>query len=133
MILQESKYKSIEPGGGIFSIPIEDLERLKKLRPVVIGIVKEILEGGPGSGNWGHKGRSGRRGGSLPTKAGSIIKALARSEAGRIRVPKVSGKLWRAARTARNIEVVASGSPFKIAKRLFNILVGRKVVSKLYR
>lgn len=27
---------------------------------------KGILEGGPGSGNWGHRGRPGMRGGSLP-------------------------------------------------------------------
>lgn len=96
-------------------------------------VIADLFEGGAGSGNWGHKGRPGRRGGSLPTKAGSIIKALAKSQAGAMRIPKLSGKLWRAARTSRNIEVALSGNPLKIAKRMFNILVGRKVVSKLYR
>jgi hypothetical protein len=96
-------------------------------------VLAALFEGGPGSGNWGHKGRPGRRGGSLPTKVGSIARALAKSEKGGLRVPKLSGKLWRAARTARNIEVIASGSPMKMLKRLINILVGRKIVSKLYR
>jgi hypothetical protein len=72
MILQESKFKSIEPESGIFSIPIEDLERLRKRRAVVIGIAKEILKGGPGSGFFGHKGRPGHWGGSIPTGGPSL-------------------------------------------------------------
>ena len=96
-------------------------------------VLAALFEGGSGSGNWGHKGRPGRRGGSLPTKAGSIARSLAKSERGALRVPKISGKLWRAARTARNIEVVASGSPMKMLRRLINILIGRKIVGKLYR
>jgi hypothetical protein len=66
MILRESKSKSIEPESGIFSIPIEDLERLRKRKAVVISIAKEVLEGGLGSGHWGHKGRPGMVGGSVP-------------------------------------------------------------------
>jgi hypothetical protein len=30
--------------------------------------INEIEKGGPGSGNWGHKGRKGKRGGSAPSK-----------------------------------------------------------------
>jgi hypothetical protein len=67
VILRESKSKSIEPESGIFSIPIEDLERLRKRRAVVISIAKEVLEGGLGSGHWGHKGRPGMVGGSTPS------------------------------------------------------------------
>ena len=96
-------------------------------------VLTALFEGGPGSGNWGHKGRPGMRGGSLPTKGTSIMKSLLKSEKGRIRIPRVSGKLWRAARTARNIEVLASGSPMKMLKRAVNILLGRSIVSRIYR
>jgi hypothetical protein len=90
----------------------------------------ELFEGGPGSGNWGHKGRPGKRGGSLPTKAGSIAKSILKGERGSVRV---SGKLWRAARKIRNIEVAMSGNPKTMVKRLFNRFIGRKIVSKIYR
>lgn len=93
-------------------------------------VLSALFEGGAGSGNWGHKGRPGKRGGSLPTKAGSIARSLIKSERGSI---KISGKLWRAARKARNVEVALSGSPTKILKRLVNRFIGRNVVSKLYR
>jgi len=95
--------------------------------------IAALFEGGPGSGNWGHKGRPGKRGGSLPTKGGSIVRAILKGERGSIRIPKLSGKLWRAARTMRNVEVATSGSPMKMLKRLVNIFVGRKLVSKIYR
>ena len=100
---------------------------------VSVDVITALFEGGAGSGNWGHKGRPGKRGGSLPTKGSSIARAILRSEKGGFRFPKLSGKLWRAARTFRNIEVIASGSPRKILKRLVNIIIGRKIVSKLYK
>jgi len=43
-----------------------------KLYILAKDLVSEILEGGPGSGHWGHRGRPGRRGGSL---AGGSISA----------------------------------------------------------
>jgi len=95
--------------------------------------IAALFEGGAGSGNWGHKGRPGRKGGSLPTKGRSIARALLKGQRGSIRIPKLSGKLWRAARTMRNVEVATSGNPVKILKRLANIFVGRKIVSKIYR
>lgn len=95
--------------------------------------IAALFEGGPGSGNWGHKGRPGKRGGSLPTKGRSIVRAILKGERGSIRIPKLSGKLWRAARTMRNVEVATSGSPMKMLKRLVNIFIGRKFVSKIYR
>ena len=58
---------------------------------------------------------------------------MLKGEKGSIRIPKLSGKLWRTARTMRNIEVATSGSPLKILKRLVNIFMGRKIVRKIYR
>jgi hypothetical protein len=103
------------------------------VKDISADVLSTLFEGGAGSGNWGHKGRPGKRGGSLPTKGKSIARAILKGERGSIRIPKVSGKLWRAARTMRNIEVAASGSPMKMLKRLANIFVGRKFVSKIYR
>ena len=103
------------------------------VKDISSGVLADLFEGGGGSGNWGHKGRPGKRGGSLPTKGGSIARAILKGQRGSIRIPKISGKLWRAARTTRNIEVGLSGSPIKILKRLANIFVGRHFVSKIYR
>jgi len=38
-------------------------------------IIENKLFGGPGSGNWGHAGRPGKRGGSVPRSAGMSIKS----------------------------------------------------------
>lgn len=103
------------------------------VKDISADVLSALFEGGAGSGNWGHKGRPGHRGGSLPTKGRSIARAILKSERGSLRIPKLSGKLWRAARTSRNIEVAMSGSPTKILKRLVNRFVGRNVVSRLYR
>jgi len=110
-----------------------NLQSYTLIKDISSEVLTMLSEGGPGSGNWGHKGRPGMRGGSLPTKGTSIMKSLIKSEKGGIRIPKVSSKLWRAARTARNIEVVASGSPMKMLKRAINILLGRSIVSRIYR
>jgi hypothetical protein len=93
----------------------------------------ELFEGGSGSGNWGHKGRPGKRGGSLPTKGKSIMAHILKNQGGAIRIPKVSRKLFRAARTARNVEVLLSGNPLKWLKRLINIFIGRKIAGRFYR
>jgi len=37
---------------------------------MTLNILFEILKGGPGSGNWGHSSRPGKRGGSAPRSAG---------------------------------------------------------------
>ena len=108
-------------------------ERYAIVKDISAEAIAALFEGGPGSGNWGHKGRPGKRGGSLPTKGKTIARAMLKGEKGSIRIPKLSGKLWRAARTMRNIEVATSGSPLKILKRLVNIFMGRKIVSKIYR
>ena len=100
---------------------------------ILVEVKVELLEGGGGSGNWGHKGIPGHRGGSLPTKAGSIIRSMIKSQSGRVRIPKLSGKLFRAARKARNLEVILSGNPWKMLKRLINIYIGRKFAGRLYR
>jgi hypothetical protein len=103
------------------------------VKDISADVLSALFEGGAGSGNWGHKGRPGKRGGSLPTKGRSIAKAILTGERGSVRIPKISGKLWRAARTARNVEVALSGSPKKILKRLVNRFIGRTIVSKVYR
>lgn len=36
------------------------------VKDIASDAMRTIFEGGPGSGNWGHKGRPGKRGGSLP-------------------------------------------------------------------
>ncbi len=38
-------------------------------------IIRDLFEGGAGSGHWGHRGRPGYRGGSLPRGAGDIKSA----------------------------------------------------------
>jgi hypothetical protein len=48
-------------------------------------------------------------------------------------LPKISGKLFKAARTSRNVEVAMSGNPVKWMKRLINIFIGRKIVKRIYR
>ena len=107
---------------------------MDKLVESILSEVKaELFEGGSGSGNWGHKGRPGKRGGSLPTKGKSIMAHIIKSQGGRIRIPKMSRKLFRAARKARNIEVLLSGNPWKWLKRLINIYIGRKIGGRFYR
>jgi hypothetical protein len=49
-----------------------------------------------------------------------------------VRVPRFSNKLFRAARISRNLEVLASGNPLKMARRAANIMIGRKVARRLF-
>ena len=46
---------------------------------------------------------------------------------------KLVSFLYKAARTANDIETFTSGNPTRIARRVKNKLIGRNVVSKLYR
>ncbi|NLO74726.1 MAG: hypothetical protein GX100_11555 [candidate division WS1 bacterium] len=46
---------------------------------------------------------------------------------------KLVSFLYKLARTANDIETVASGNPKRIARRLKNKLIGRKIVSKMMR
>ena len=39
-------------------------ERYAIVKDISAEAIAALFEGGPGSGNWGHKGRSGKRGGS---------------------------------------------------------------------
>ncbi len=41
--------------------------------------------------------------------------------------------LYKAARTANDIETLLSGNPKRIARRMKNKLIGRKLASRMYR
>jgi hypothetical protein len=43
-----------------------NLQSYTLIKDISSEILAMLFEGGPGSGNWGHKGRPGKRGGSLP-------------------------------------------------------------------
>lgn len=50
----------------IYWVPGGQVQKVKFVESIADEVKKELLlEGGPGSGNWGHKGRPGHRGGSL--------------------------------------------------------------------
>lgn len=81
--------------------------------------VKEVLTemGGPGSGNWGHRGRKGKRGGSVPSRAGGIAAAVAkraaREAAGGAPKPTPYGKKgeeYTAARVDREVSKVVGNA-----------------------
>jgi hypothetical protein len=46
---------------------------------------------------------------------------------------KLVSFLYRATRTANDLSTLASGNPTRIARRLKNKLLGRKVASRLFR
>ena len=46
---------------------------------------------------------------------------------------KLSSFLYKAARTANDLQTFSSGNPQRIARRLKNKLIGRTVVSRIYR
>ena len=46
---------------------------------------------------------------------------------------KLVNLLYRAARRANDVEVLASGNPKRIARRLRNKVLGRTIVRKLFR
>jgi len=46
---------------------------------------------------------------------------------------KLSSSLFRASRVTRDVEVVASGSPKKMARRAKNKWLGRNVVRKMFK
>ena len=45
-------------------------------------------------------------------------------------MPKVAGKLFRAARVVDDMETLASGNPRKIGRRLFNKFFGRMLLGR---
>jgi hypothetical protein len=45
-------------------------------------------------------------------------------------MPKVAGKLFRAARMVDDLETLASGNPQKIGRRLLNKMLGRAVLGR---
>jgi len=46
---------------------------------------------------------------------------------------KLVNRLFKISRTARDVEVLLSGDPKKIARRAKNKIIGRKVISKLFK
>jgi hypothetical protein len=64
----------------IYWVPGGQVQKTKIIESIVDKVKKELLlEGGPGSGNWGHKGRPGHRGGSLPSGQRVTAHGMARS------------------------------------------------------
>jgi hypothetical protein len=60
----------------IYYVPGGQMQKVKFVESIVDEVKKELLlEGGAGSGNWGHKGRPGHRGGSLPGGGKSGVSA----------------------------------------------------------
>ncbi|MEM3112782.1 MAG: GNAT family N-acetyltransferase [Candidatus Anstonellales archaeon] len=50
----------------IYWVPGMQTQKIKFVESIIDDVKKELLiEGGPGSGHWGHKGRPGMRGGSI--------------------------------------------------------------------
>jgi hypothetical protein len=45
----------------------------------------------------------------------------------------LSSTLYKLSRLSRDVEVYSSGNPARIARRLKNKILGRKVVSRLWR
>lgn len=43
------------------------------VKSIVSEVKADLFEGGAGSGNWGHKGRPGHRGGSLGGGKGKVV------------------------------------------------------------
>jgi len=63
----------------IYYVPMGQVQKTKFVESIADEVKKELLlEGGPGSGHWGHRGRPGMRGGSLPG-AGTAGHGVARS------------------------------------------------------
>lgn len=46
---------------------------------------------------------------------------------------KLTKLLYQLARKSRDVKVITSGDPVKMAKRVANKAIGRKVVKKLWR
>jgi hypothetical protein len=64
----------------IYWVPGGQAQKVKIVESIVDDIKKELLfEGGAGSGNWGHRGRPGMRGGSLPGGQRVAAHGMARS------------------------------------------------------
>ena len=51
---------------------IVNLDRKALVDGLAASVISGLLEGGPGSGNWGHKGRPGHLGGSIGGRGGGI-------------------------------------------------------------
>jgi len=68
-------------------------------------------------------------------KAGGVYGGSTREHTRRVmsRRPRASDELYRASRTARDIEAVASGNPQRIARRVRNKIVGHFIARWLRR
>jgi hypothetical protein len=103
----------------IYYVPGGQTQKVKFVESTADEVMKElILEGGPGSGNFGHKGRPGMRGGSLGSGASSGIFARVAGGGGKGKdYPVHSGKPDDAVEITNKRAIKETGGMY-LAKRM---------------
>ncbi len=88
----------------VYYIPGQQVQRLKLSESIADECSETLFEGGPGSGNFGHKGRPGHRGGSLPgsvTSAHGNVHASSTFMANYLK-PLIKGGMYQDSKSALN-------------------------------
>lgn len=93
---------------------MDSLEKLKAQTNLAIAEVKALmaylwLKGGPGSGNWGHAGRPGKRGGSVQRKVGMSLRT-GRDAERRQKAAKAGGQFFKGNLKTSSIQQIYDGS-----------------------
>lgn len=77
---QQKKYFEIRNEGHVHEWAMAIAEGQQPSSYALFGELNRVIKGGPGSGNWGHMGREGQRGGSEPTVQASELHPDEKSE-----------------------------------------------------